>query len=122
MNRFSVSVFALLLISFLATCKSNKEEKSANPLWGLWLQVEPVTSSKCELMFNEDFSGFVFNADTLVSQTTWSHNDVLKVNYSANSIHGVVETVVYDCILNADTLVLNDKSSLACKRYLRVKE
>ncbi len=121
MNKIIISVTVLLFTSFVVSC--GHKEKSVNPLWGLWIQVEPETVTKSEVMFNEDSTGFVFNADTLVCETRWLQNDKLKVNFFLNpSDNGITKESVYSYTVIADTLVLNDDSSATSTRYLRVKE
>lgn len=121
MRKIVLYSATLLLLFVFVSCENKKR---VNPLWGLWVQIEPKTASKAEVMFNEDFTGFVFNADTLVCETRWKQNDMLKVTYlpAVATTGGSQYERAFDCMLAVDTLVLVDNASSASTRYLRVRE
>lgn len=128
----TVCFIATAVILFMAASCGNKNAqesvvKEVNPLWGMWLRQSPATTSKMELMFNEDSTGFVFNADTLLCELRWVQSNLLNVEFvfESDSATDFVEQS-YTPVLVADTLTLfefqNGKASPLQTRYQRVRE
>ncbi len=122
-------IFAVSLLAMLVACGGKKQEqvqavKVKSPVLGLWVQQEPATESKCEIMFNEDKTGFVFVADTLHSRIKWEQGSSLNVTFEHKN--GAVEQAVYIYNVNADTLCLgtcgSDGSVETVNSYVRFKE
>lgn len=130
MKRIYTVCMVAMLMTALFSCgnksQQSSDKKEINPIWGMWLQQTPATDVKQEIMFNEDFTGFVFVADTLQYCLQWSQDNNLNVVYKspAGDVLSDKESK-YDVTLNGDTLVLtiNEVSdSLNEKRcYLRVR-
>lgn len=115
---------AMLAMSLTSCFGGNSKTNSAsdvNPLWGLWVQMYPDTEAKSEIMFNDDCTGFLFIADTLVAETIWEQSDVVSVRFSSSvnsTLHGIER--IYDVQIDADTLSLIDKTTGLETNYLRV--
>ena len=126
-------IFAISLAVVLVSCGGKKQEQATveaqavkveSPVLGLWVQQEPATEGKREIMFNEDRTGFVFVADTLHSRIKWEQGSSLNVTFEHKN--GAVEEAVYTYTVNADTLCLgacDAKGDVgAVSSYVRFKE
>lgn len=113
---------AVCLMVAMASC-GGKKAPEVNPIWGMWMQEYPATSTKSEIMFNDDSTGFVFNVDTLVYETRWVEDGELKIEYKSgngDALNG--KTVSYKASVVEDTLELVDKASGTETRYIRIKD
>lgn len=124
MKKSSIKALFLAVLAVLyVSCTSGNKEPEVNPLWGMWLQEYPSVATKSEIMFNDDSTGFVFNVDTLVYETRWSGDDVIKVQYNSyngGELHGLEKS--YKVSVVQDTLTLLDETDGTEKRYIRVAE
>lgn len=126
MKKLVVAIFALLS---LASCGGKKAEPEVvvNPLWGMWVQLEPVMESKCEMLFTEDNKGFVFIADTFYCNIKWRQDSLLKVNfiYKADSITHRTSRK-FEMAIKEDTLFLKEPATegeeQATRKYVRFKD
>lgn len=116
-----VAAAMLLFASCLGGTENSTDD--VNPLWGLWMQTHPATAVKNEIMFNEDCTGFLFCADTLVAETVWEQGDVLGVRFSSSTdstLHGLKKR--YRTQINGDTLLLMDAVTGLETTYRRVTD
>ncbi len=129
MKKTTVTCAMLLLSLVFYSCGNKTQNSSANnkvnPIWGMWLQQEPATEAKREIMFNDDFTGFVFVADTLQYTLQWSQDENLKIKYK-NPLDGnaFVNELLFNVTLSQDTLMLetDDVQGQSEKKfYLRVR-
>ena len=92
----------------------------ANPILGMWRQYE--SDKKTEIMFNEDYTGFVFDSDTLFSELSWRQDDCLSVHYSLtiDSVR-IVEKHRYNVSFLSDTLLLHEIDNGVVSKFGRVR-
>lgn len=130
MKHFVYTFIAAATISF-AACGSGNEKKptaeNVNPLWGMWIRQEPSASAKWEIMFNEDNTGFVFVADTLLCRTQWKCDSLLHVDFLPQNDSTVCAVSKrFEAAIDADTLLLRcmnvAEGEPAESRYMRYKQ
>lgn len=123
MKKIFFAIFCIFAIIVFASCNGKDNKKETNPLWGMWTMY-PQSDVKKEIMFNDDFTGFVFVADTVQYEISWHQENLLEVRYfdmtTAKKDKGSV--VSYETTVLGDTLVLKDIKNNSVLRYLRFKE
>ena len=115
---FVISAVAAML--FVAACSGNK----VNPIWGLWTQ-KPIFGPKTEFMFNDDNTGFVFVADTVQYETTWTEDSLLRVSFfEASSPRTLVsdDFKSYRVIIDGDNMKLEEVKTGKVTQYSRYVE
>lgn len=93
---------------------------SSNPLWGMWILHSPAPV-KTEVMFNDDNSGFVFMADEVCFETTWTQDTLLHVKYK-DTHKGIKFSRSYTVNLAGDSLKLTDTLTGDITEYTRFVE
>ena len=97
--------------------------KSTNPLWGMWILQTP-SPVRTEVMFNDDNTGFVFMADEVRFETTWTQDTLLHVKYkdtfSSNTGLGLSRS--YSVTLDGNNLKLKDTLTGEVTEYTRFVE
>ena len=122
-----VFCFAASLLFFSCGGKKTEKEPVINPLWGMWVQQEPVMESKCEMMFTEDYKGFVFMADTFYCKMAWRQDSLLRI-YFVNTADTVTPPTLrkFRMAINEDTLLLKETAAEGgeslTQKYIRFKE
>lgn len=127
MKKSVLYLFALLLLVACGGNNKAEKEKIASPLWGMWVQQEPVMESKWEMMFTEDNNGFVFVADTLYCNTLWREDSLLNIRFIFNSDSSQTSVrKTFEMNIVADTLYLKDLAAEEGEpvesRYIRFKQ
>ncbi len=115
----------LLFLSCSGAGKKAETEPAVNPLWGMWVQQEPATDAKREILFTEDNKGFVFVADSFHCTTHWRQDSLLYILFVQKS--DTARPAVskrYGFAIDADTLYLNERSDSASveSRYIRFRQ
>lgn len=91
----------------------------SNPLLGMWQQCG--CSTKSEIMFNEDFTGFVFDCDTLFCEILWRHDELLVVDFSLiTDASRITAKVSYNVDFINDTLLLKNVDNGEFLKFNRV--
>lgn len=121
-----LKIRAMLIATLMITaysCADSVKKQEINPLWGMWVQNFPQTSTKNEIMFNDDSTGFVFNVDTLVYETQWKGENEIEIQYKSNNnatLNGY--TIKYKAEVVEDTLTLQEEISGKLTRYIRIRQ
>lgn len=112
-----ISAVAAMLI--VASCSGDK----TNPLWGMWTQ-KPIFGPKTEIMFNDDYTGFVFVADTVKYETTWQQDSLLRVNFfeASSSKKSLGEFKSFRVTIDGDEMKLEEVKSGKVTNYSRFVE
>lgn len=129
MRTIVFSIIGLISLSF-AACGGNQKKSAADysDIFGLWVQQEPQTAAKWEIMFTEDSTGFVFVADTFHCGISWlpgsSFIDV-KYNYTNSGAESSI-TKRLKPFVTGDTLLLQeiaaDGTPSLKSKYIRFKQ
>ena len=91
----------------------------SNPLLGMWQQCG--CSTKSEIMFNEDLTGFVFDCDTLFCEILWRHDELLVVDFSLiTDASRITAKVSYNVDFINDTLLLKNVDNGEFLKFNRV--
>lgn len=122
----SIGILLLVVIALVAIIFSSRREVQppadahANPILGMWRQYE--SDKKTEIMFNEDYTGFVFDSDTLFSELAWRQDDCLSVHYSLtiDSVR-IMEKHRYNVSFLSDTLFLHEIDNGTVSKFGRVR-
>ena len=119
MKKSFLIISAVAAMLFVAACSGEK----TNPLWGLWTQ-KPIFGAKTEIMFNDDNTGFVFVADTVMYETRWMQDSLLRVSYyetnSPQKIKGVLKS--FRVTVDGDKMKLEDVKTGQVTKYSRYVE
>lgn len=92
----------------------------SNPILGMWQQCG--CSEKSEIMFNEDYTGFVFESDTLFCEMQWRQDELLSVHYSLVTDSATLTTKLnYEVSFLNDTLLLYNVDSNTQSKFMRVR-
>ena len=92
----------------------------SNPLLGMWQQCS--CSTKSEIIFNEDFTGFVFDCDTLFCEIQWRYDELLAVDFSLiTDASRITAKVLYNVDFINDTLLLKNVDNGELLKFNRVK-
>lgn len=118
MKKTLLIISSVAAIFLMAAC-----EEKANPIWGLWLQ-KPVFGPKTEIMFNDDNTGFVFVADTVKYETTWSEDSLLRVFYreASSQQNSLGDVKSYKVKIDGDVMLLEEKKTGDVTKYSRYVE
>ena len=118
MKKYFVMLSAVVAM-LVASCSGDK----TNPIWGMWT-LPSESPVKTEIMFTDDFTGFVFVADTVQFETSWQQDSVLRVNYfdMAAGRKGLGIQKIYSVTVDGDVLTLKDKKSGEVTKYSRFVE
>ena len=104
------------IVSLVIVACGNKSKA----LWGLWILQSPEPF-KTEVMFNDDNSGFVFMADDVRFETTWTLDTMLHVDYK-DTFKGIRFSRNYTMELDGDKLKLTDALTGKVTEYIRFVE
>ena len=120
MKKNLLFIFASAVVACIMSCSDSK----VNPLWGMWTLQSEQSGAKTEIMFTDDFTGFVFVADTVQFETSWQQDSVLRVNYfdMAAGRKGLGIQKAYSVTVDGDILTLKDKKSGEVTKYSRFLE
>ena len=115
-----IGYFCILVTFFIIACNSDKK---VDPLWGMWT-LQSSSPVKTEIMFNDDYTGFVFVADTVQFETSWQQDSLLNVAYfdmtSGKKSLGIRKS--YSFKIDGDVLILKDCETGEDSKYMRFVE
>ncbi len=119
MKKSFLLISAVATMLFVAACGGEK----VNPLWGLWTQ-KPVFGPKTEIMFNDDNTGFVFVADTVMYETKWQQDSLLRVSYFGTELprKHVGKFKTFRVTIDGDKMKLEDVKTGQVTKYSRYVE
>ena len=113
-------VIALALICLLVVAGSCG--KKTNPLWGLWT-LNSTSPVKTEFMFNDDNTGFIFVADTVRFETSWTQDSLLNLQmFDMNIGKSISIYRKYRVNIDGNTLKLQDVETGITREYSRFVE
>ena len=120
MKKNLLFIFASALVACIISCSDSK----VNPLWGMWTLQSEQSGSKTEIMFTDDYTGFVIVDEDVKYETSWQQDSVLRVNYFEMSTgkKGLGVRKTYSVDVDGDILTLKDIESGEVSKYSRFVE
>ena len=120
MKKNLLLIVALVAMFIAASCSGDK----VNPLWGMWTLQGGQSGTKTEIMFTDDYTGFVIINEDVKYETSWQQDSILRVNYfemeSGKKGLGVQRT--YSIDVDGNTLTMREIESGAVSTYERYVE
>ncbi len=120
MKKILSFIVASVAIISISSCGGNK----VNPLWGMWTLQTEQSGAKTELMFTDDYTGFVIVDEAVQYETSWQQDTLLRVNYFEMSTGkkglGVRKTYSFD--IDGDNLTMKDVETGEVSKYKRFVE
>ena len=120
MKKNLLLIVAFVAMFIAASCSGDK----VNPLWGMWTLQGDQSGTKTEIMFTDDYTGFVIINEDVQYETSWQQDSLLRVSYfemaSGNKSLGVRKT--YSIEIDGNTLTMKETGTGAVSTYKRYVE
>ncbi len=117
-------ILSFLIVMAAIFCASSCNDSKVNPLWGMWTLQTDESGAKTELMFTDDFTGFVIIDEDVKYETSWQQDTLLRVSYFDMSTDkkGLGIRKVYSVDIDGNELTMKDVESGEVSKYKRFVE